>query len=76
MFKLIATLFVLVNGVPSDESAGSMVYNNKTFETEQSCKDFIGSDEGRIVLTPIARAAASRGMALGLSCVKEEDNTI
>lgn len=76
MFKLIATLVVLVNGQPGNETAGSMTYNKRTFATEQECKDFALSDDGRSVLMPIAQMAGQRGLAVGVSCAKQEDNTI
>jgi hypothetical protein len=76
MFKLIAALFIVTNGAPAEHPAHIMTYNHATFETEESCKDYLETDMGRAAITAIGLSAISRGIAVKFSCVQAEDNTI
>lgn len=76
MFKLIAALFIVTNGAPAEHPAHIMTYNHATFESEDSCMEFIGTDVGRAATTAIGIAARSQGIAVKFACVKAEDNTI
>jgi hypothetical protein len=76
MFKLIAALFVVTNGAPAEQPAHIMTYNHSTFETEESCMEFIGTETGRAATTAIALSARAQGIAVKFGCVKAEDNTI
>lgn len=76
MFKLIAALFVITNGVPEDQPTHVMAYNHSTFETQESCMEFLGTDVGRVAVAAITMSARSQGVAVKFACVKAEDNTI
>ena len=76
MFKLIAALFVVSNGVPAEQPTHVMTYNHSTFETEESCMEFIGTEDGRAATFAISMAARSQGIAVKFGCVKTEDSTI
>jgi hypothetical protein len=76
MFKLIAALFVVTGGVPADQPTHVMTYNHATFETEESCMEFIGTETGRVATTAISLAARQQGVAVKFGCVEAKDNTI
>ncbi len=76
MFKLIAALFLVSNGVPAEQPAHVMTYNHSTFETEESCMEFIGTETGRAATFAISMAARNQGINVKFGCVKAEDNTI
>jgi hypothetical protein len=76
MFRLIAALFVVTGGVPADQPAHVMTYNHATFETEESCMEFIGTETGRVATTAISLAARQQGVAVKFGCVEAKDNTI
>jgi hypothetical protein len=76
MFKLIAALFVVTNGVPAEAPTHVMTYNHSTFETEESCMEFIGTETGRAATFAISMAARSQGIAVKFVCVEAKDNSI
>ena len=76
MFKLIAALFIVTNGAPAEHPTHIMTYNHSTFETEDSCKEFLDTDVGKAATTAIGISAISRGIAVKFSCIQVEDNTI
>lgn len=76
MFKLIAALFLVTNGSVAEQPAHVMTYNHSTFDTEESCMEFIGTEDGRLATTAIGLAARGHGVAVKFACVKAEDNTI
>lgn len=76
MWKLIAALFVITNGTPSDEPAHVMSFNRAAFDTAESCLEFLGTDDGRAVVAALRMSAAAQGVVVRFACVKAEDNTI
>ncbi len=76
MFKLIAALFVVTNGVPAEQPTHVMTYNHQTFETEESCMEFIGTETGRAATAAIALSARHQGIAVKFACAQAQDNTI
>jgi hypothetical protein len=78
MFKLIAVLFAVANGVPSEKPIGVLSYNQKTFPTEKSCVEFAETDEGKAERQKVSRIVqAQRGAIMAVvSCAKAEDNSI
>lgn len=76
MFKLIAALFLVTNGTVADQPAHVMTYNHSAFDTEESCMEFIGTDEGRMATTAIGLSAQGHGVAVKFACVEAKDNTI
>lgn len=71
MFKLIAILFAIVNGAPSDKPAGALAYKAEMFPTEEACVAFVKSDEGMAVIQTVAKMAAEREMAIRVACIKD-----
>lgn len=45
MFNLVAMIFLVVNGEPSEQPVRSMAYN-QPFETLEACMEFAKGDEG------------------------------
>lgn len=76
MFNLIAALFVVTNGVPAENPTHVMTYNHSTFETEESCMEFIGTETGRVATMAISLAARQQGVAVKFACVEAKDNSI
>lgn len=77
LFKLVVTLFVVANGVPSDKPAGVLTHKT-TFPTEEACKNYFNTDAGQQAKSGIqALVDAQNGALLAqVSCAKVEDNTI
>ena len=82
MFKLVAILFAIVNGAPSDKPAAAWPYNAEEFPTQESCIQFAKSDEGLAAIQIAVKMAAEREMAIGaVVCIKdaksqEQDDSI
>ena len=76
MFKLICALFAVTNGVLAEAPTHVMTYNHSAFETEASCTEFLGTDDGRASTFAIQMAARSQGIAVKFACVKAPDNSI
>jgi hypothetical protein len=78
MFKLIVGVFLIVNGVQAEKPSGVVSYNQNMFQTEQTCKDFIATEDGAAFMSALSAAAsASLGtVTLGYACLRTEDNTI
>lgn len=76
MFKLIIALFLISNGAPAEQPSHVMTYNHSAFETEESCMELIGTDEGRVATAAIGISARSQGVAVKFACVEAKDNTI
>lgn len=76
MFKLIIALFAIINGAPAEQPSHIMTFNHSAFETEESCMEFIGTDEGRVATAAIGLSARSQGVAVKFACVVAKDNTI
>jgi hypothetical protein len=53
-----------------------MTYNHATFETEESCMEFIGTETGRVATAAISLAARQQGVVVKFGCVEAKDNTI
>lgn len=77
MFKLVAMIFAMVNGAPSDQPVRSLAYN-QTFETLEACMEFGGTDEGLALRNVVNEYVMSqRGAVMArMGCVQEQDNTI
>jgi hypothetical protein len=76
IFKLIAALFVVTNGIPAENPTHVMNFNQSAFETEESCTEFLGTDDGRASVFAISMAARSQGVAVKFACVEAKDNSI
>ena len=77
MFKLVAVICAVVNGVPSDQPAKAFPYS-ADFDSLQSCMDFARGDEGAVLRNAIQEYVQSQGGAITakLGCQQVEDNTI
>jgi hypothetical protein len=70
MFKLVALLFLVTNGVPADQPSGS-IKKNELFKSEQDCKDYFDTAK-----KDLEEALAANNLTPKFKCVQVEDNTI
>ena len=77
MFKLVAVIFAVVNGVPSEQPAKVYPYS-ADFESLEACMGFAGSEEGMVLRNAVKEYVQSQQGAITakLGCTKAEDNTI
>ena len=77
MFKLVAVIFAVVNGSPSEKPLSVLTYN-QTFPTLEACMGFAKTEEGAELRQTVNEMVMSqRGAIMAkLGCVKAEDNTI
>lgn len=78
MFKIVAVIFAVVNGVPSEQPLRVVPYEQKTFESLESCMEFIKTEEGMALRAAIDKYVASQNGTIMIKggCLKAEDNTI
>jgi hypothetical protein len=78
MFKIVAVIFAVVNGVPAEQPSKVIPYDLKTFETMEECMAFPKTEEGMVLRDGVNRYVMSQGGAImiRIGCVKAEDNTI
>jgi hypothetical protein len=78
MFKIVAVIFAVVNGVPSEQPSKVVSYDLKTFETMEECMAFPKTEEGIALSAGVNRYVMSQGGAImiRIGCAKVEDNTI
>ena len=78
MFKLIALLFAIVNGVTAEKPSAAMKHN-EAFATNEACEAYIG-ENGERDKKRIKEMAANADVSVEvkLLCIAEktEDNTI
>ena len=74
MFKIVAVIFAVVNGVPSDQPSKVITYELKTFGTMEECMAFPKT----ALRAGVNQYVQSQGGAImiRIGCVKAEDNTI
>ena len=77
MFKLVAVIFAVVNGVPSEQPSKVYPYS-ADFESLEACMGFAGSEEGMVLRNAIKEYVQSQQGAITakLGCTQAEDNTI
>jgi hypothetical protein len=77
MFKLVAVIFAVVNGAPSEQPSNVFPYS-ADFESLESCMEFVQTDEGAVLRNAIKEFVQSqRGtITAKLGCTQAEDNTI
>jgi len=78
MFKLVAVIFAVVNGVPSSEPSRVIPYDLKTFDTMEACMAFPKTEEGMALRDAVNKYVMAQGGAIliRVGCAKAEDNTI
>lgn len=77
MFKLVALIFAVANGVPSETPVTILRYG-ENFETLEACSEFAESEKGLVVRKSLRDLLESKGVPLAakVGCAKEEDSTI
>lgn len=75
MFKLVAVLFLVANGVPSKEPAVALAYH-ETFKTQKECEDFTKTPDAKAAHKAITQAAKKQSMVVKFTCSKFEDKTV
>lgn len=71
MFVLVAT-FLLISG---GDTLGTATYNDK-FPTEDACKAFLKSADGKKNVTYLQNMATRLKTKVKIECVKGDDNSI
>jgi hypothetical protein len=77
MFQLVAVIFAVINGAPSDRPSRVFPYS-VGFESMEACMDFAQTDEGEIRRNAINEFVQSQRGAITakLGCAQVEDNSI
>lgn len=77
MFKLVAVIFAVVNGVPSDQPSKVFPYS-ADFESLEACMEFVQTDEGAVLRNGIREFVQSQHgtITAKLGCTQAEDDTI
>lgn len=75
--NLVAMIFLMVNGAPSEKPVSSHLYN-QTFETVEACLAFAKTEDGLMISHSLNEYVMSqRGKIVArIGCVEAEDNTI
>jgi hypothetical protein len=73
MFKLVAFLFLVT---APDEAVHAMTYNQSEFPTEEACKLFLETDEGKAASGSIKMMGYGQGLLVKFACLEAKDNTI
>jgi hypothetical protein len=78
MFKIVAVIFSVVNGVPAAHPSQVIPYDAKDFETMEECMAFPKTDEGMTLRAGVNQYVQSQGGAImiRIGCAKAEDNSI
>ena len=78
MFKLVAVIFAMVNGAPSEQPITVLTYNHQTFETMEACMSFASTEDGASVRQTVNEMVMSqRGAIIAkLGCVEARDDSI
>jgi hypothetical protein len=75
MFKLIIGLF-LATAAPNDPPRHVMGYSQSLFPSEEACREFISTDEGKTFAGAMQMMANGHGLIAKFACVAAEDNSI
>jgi hypothetical protein len=71
MFKLVAVIFAVINGIPSEQPLTVLAYNHQTFETLEACMGFAKTEEGAELRQTVNEMVMSqRGPSLQNSAVR------
>lgn len=75
--NLVAMIFLMVNGAPSEKPIQSFTYN-QTFESVEACLAFAKTEEGMVISHSLNEFVMSKRGAImaRIGCVEAEDNTI
>jgi hypothetical protein len=77
MVNLVAMIFLMVNGAPTEKPIQSFVYN-QTFESEEACLAFAKTEGGMVISHSLNEYVMSRrGTIMArIGRVEAEDNSI
>ena len=77
MFKLVAVIFAVVNGVPSEQPS-KVLPHPAVFETLEACMNFAKADENADMREALKQFVQSHNgtITAKLGCTQAEDNTI
>jgi hypothetical protein len=77
MVNLVAMIFLMVNGAPSEKPINQYIYN-ETFESVEACLAFAKTEDGMAISHSLNEyVMAQRGTIMGrIGCVEAKDNTI
>jgi len=77
MVNLVAMIFLMVNGAPTEKPVGQYLYN-ETFESVEACMAFAKTEDGMAISYSLNEyVMAQRGKIIGrIGCVEAEDNSI
>jgi hypothetical protein len=73
MFKLVAFLFLIT---APDQPVHAMTYNQSAFPTEEVCKAFLDTDDGKAASGSMKMMGYGHGLLVKFACIEAEDNTI
>lgn len=80
MFKLVALLFLVINGVQAEKPSG-IVTTEENFASREVCTNYLGSEQGAEFKKALENMVETQkgSLAIGIQCIKApktEDNTI
>jgi hypothetical protein len=77
MVNLLAMVFLMVNGAPTEKPVQTFAYN-QTFESLEACMAFSKTEEGLVISHALDQyVMAQRGkIMVRIGCAQAEDNTI
>lgn len=73
MFKLVAFLFLVT---APEQPVHAMTYNQSAFDSEEACKAFLETDDGKAVSGSIKMMGLGQGLLVKFACIEAKDNTI
>ena len=68
MFKLVALLFAITNGVPSDKLIDEVAYPGGSFASKEACISFLNSEEGKAETGAVEAVANQHGASVRFVC--------
>jgi hypothetical protein len=75
MFKLIAFLFLVTNGVTAEQPSGSLKAS-VTFPTEEACMNYFDTDAGRASQLKLEEFMAAQSVTAKFKCIKIEGESM
>ncbi len=75
MFIFIVTIFLIINGNPS-EVPFRVMRNDVTFQTKENCMNFINTEEGAKAAAFIERIKSQKHFVIKSSCEFVDDGSI
>lgn len=73
MFKLVAFLFLIT---APEQPVHAMTYNQSAFPSEEACRQFLDTDDGKSVSGSIKMMGFGQGLMVKFACIEAKDNSI